>query len=342
MAGQQKPSLMPTFPLISVIIVYWNSAEHLPHCLECLSLQSFRDFEVIIIDNGSFDEGTKDVKQKYPNLDLRIERFNSNLGFAFANNQGADLAHGRWLALLNADAFPKPDWLEQLIHAAEANPEFAFFASRQIQASAPELLDGAGDSYHISGLGWRRYYNLSSENHALQAEEVFSPCGAAAFYSRDDFLQAGGFDEDYFSYFEDVDLGFRLRLSGKKCLYIPQAIVEHVGSTSTGKKSSFSVYYGYRNLIWTFAKNMPSALFLSYMPLHVGMILFFTLYLTARNQGNAIWRAIFDAISGLPKIYAKRQIIQQSRKVGLKDLIQIMSTGLLEPYFEFIKRNGRK
>jgi len=87
---------------------------------------------------------------------------------------------------------------------------------------------------------------------------------------------------------------------------------------------------------------MPSALFLSYMPLHVGMILFFTLYLTARNQGNAIWRAIFDAISGLPKIYAKRQIIQQSRKVGLKDLMQIMSTGLLEPYFEFIKRNGRK
>jgi len=333
---------MPKLPLVSVIIVYWNNAEHLPHCLECLSLQTFRDFEVILVDNGSLDAGTSHLEQKYPELDLQVERLSSNLGFAAANNRGAHMARGKWLALLNTDAFPKPDWLEQLLRVAEKNHEFVCFASRQLQANAPELLDGTGDAYHISGLGWRRHYNQVSQNYALQEEEVFSPCGAAAFYSRDDFLEAGGFDEDFFSYFEDVDLGFRLRLGGKKCLYIPQAVVQHVGSASTGKRSHFSVYYGYRNLIWTFAKNMPGYLFWVYLPLHVGTILFFTLYLTLRNQGNAIWRAIFDSILGYPKAFRKRRIIQQNRKLKPRDLMHIISTGLLEPYVEFLKRNGRK
>ena len=333
---------MPTSPLISVIIVSWNSAEHLPRCLESLLRQTFQRFEIILIDNGSVDRGTDGLEEKYPKLDLRLERLAANVGFAASNNIGARRARGTWLALLNADAFPEPDWLENLLQAAETNQEFSFFASRQLQANAPELLDGAGDAYHISGLGWRRYYNLPSETYGRQEEEVFSPCGAAALYLRDDFLQAGGFDEDYFSYFEDIDLGFRLRLHGKKCLYVPQAVVQHVGSASTKKKSSFSVYYGYRNMMWTFAKDMPGVLFWLYLPVHVGTILFFILYLTLRDQNSVIWRAVFDALSGMPRIAAKRRIVQQNRKVRPQELKYIISTGLLEPYLEFIKRNGRK
>ena len=333
---------MQPIPLVSIVVVYWNSAEHLPRCLECLTRQTFQDFEVILIDNGSFDKEIDALQQKYSTLGLRVEHLASNLGFAKANNIGAHLARGNWLALLNTDAFPKPDWLENLLYAAEKNPEFGFFASRQIQANAPEWLDGAGDAYHISGLGWRRCYNLRSDNHALEAKEVFSSCGAAALYAREDFLQAGGFDEDYFSYFEDIDLGFRLRLNGKKCLYIPDAVVQHVGSASTGKRSGFSVYYGYRNMIWTFAKDMPGGLFWLFLPVHVGTILFFILYLTLRAQGSMIWRAVFDAVSGLPKTLKKRRIIQQNRKVRPQELTYILSTGLLEPYLEFIKRNGRK
>lgn len=333
---------MPALPLVSVIIVSWNSAKHLSQCLDSLSLQTIQDFEIILIDNGSSDGGTDGLQQKYPKLDLRLERLTSNVGFAAANNMGADWARGRWLALLNTDAFPEPDWLEKLLQAAATHEEFSFFASRQLQANAPELLDGAGDSYHISGLGWRRYYNLRSENHALQAEEVFSPCGAAALYLREDFLQAGGFDQDYFSYFEDVDLGFRLRLNGKKCLYVPQAVVRHVGSASTEKKSNFSVYYGYKNMIWTFVKDMPGVLFWLYLPIHVGTILFFILYLTLRDHSSVIWRAVLDAVSGLPKVLTKRRSIQHNRKIKPQELTYIMSTGLLEPYLEFIKRNGRK
>ena len=328
---------MPRAPFISIILVTWNSKAHLPRCLSALSKQTLQDFEIVLVDNGSDDDALDALHEKYPSLDLHIHRLSSNLGFAVANNIGARLARGKWLALLNADAFPEPDWLERLAEAAEVHPH-AFFASRQIQEQAPELLDGAGDSYHISGLGWRRYHHKPAVNYGLQQEEVFSPCAAAAFYLRDDFLQAGGFDEDYFSYFEDVDLGFRLRLSGKKCLYIPEAVVLHVGSASTGKRSDFSVYYGYRNLIWTFIKNMPAPLVWLFLPLHVATLLFSALYLSLRGQGPAIFKAIFDAIRGLPIVLRKRKDIQKNIKIRPRDLLTVMSTGAFAPCQEFIKR----
>src|SRR6185295_12651217 len=115
LAGQKRTSLMPTPPLISIIIVSWNSAKHLPRSLDCLSRQTFQDFEIILVDNGSLDGGTNDLEQQYPQLALRIERLSSNEGFALANNRGARMARGKWLSLLNADAFPEPNWLESLL-----------------------------------------------------------------------------------------------------------------------------------------------------------------------------------------------------------------------------------
>jgi GT2 family glycosyltransferase len=328
-------------PEISIIIPTWNSIRLLQHCLGCLAEQIFQNFEIIIIDNASSDASIENLDEKWPTLMFQIKKLSSNLGYAVANNMGARLAHGKWLALLNADAFPEPDWLEKLLHAAEENPEYKIFASRQIQANAPELLDGAGDAYHITGLAWRQDYNQSSKDHGHQMGEVFSACPTAALYSREVFLSVGGFDEDYFSYFEDVDLGFRLRLSGEKCLYVPEAVVHHVGSASTGKRSDFSVYYGYRNMIWTFVKNMPFPLFWLFLPLHIGTLLFFVIYLTLRGQGKVIGKAIFDAMRGLPKMLKKRQEIQRNRKITSRELLRVMSIGLLEPYREFMQRNRK-
>ena len=325
--------------LISILIVSYNSVTTLPRCLAGLSRQTFKGFEIILLDNGSADGSMDNLATNWAQLNMRIERLPTNLGFAVANNIGSRLAHGKWLALLNADAFPEPDWLEQLLRAADHNPEFTFFASRQIQANTPELLDGTGDSYHVSGLAWRQNYNRPASKYGIQSCEVFSVCAAAALYSLDDFIKVGGFDEDYFSYFEDVDLSFRLRLSGKKCLYIPEAVVQHVGSASTGKRSDYSVYYGYRNLIWTFIKNMPAPLFWLFLPLHIGTLFFFVIYLTIRGQGQVIIKAIFDAMRGLPIALRKRKIIQKNVKIRAGDLLKVMSTGILEPYQEYIKRN---
>ncbi|MBI5825774.1 MAG: glycosyltransferase family 2 protein [Chloroflexi bacterium] len=329
-------------PLISIIVLCWNSAAHLPQCLNTLTSQSYKDFEVIVIDNNSLDGSIENLVQLWPALNLKLERLNENKGFATANNIGVKFARGKWIALLNADAFPEPEWLEKLLRAAERNPEYSAFSSRQIQNNAPHLLDGAGDAYHISGLAWRNGYKLSAKEYGLEGREVFSPCAAAALYSREEFLKVGGFDEDYFSYFEDVDLGFRLRLGGAKCLYVPEAIVSHVGSASTGQRSDFSVYYGYRNLIWTFVKNMPFPWLWLFLPLHIITILFFSIYLTVRGQGRAIWRAIFDALRGLPKMMRKRKAIQKNIKIKPRDLLNVMSTGLFEPYQEFMQRNKKQ
>jgi GT2 family glycosyltransferase len=265
-----------------------------------------------------------------------------NLGFAAANNIGARLARGKWIALLNADAFPEPDWLENLLYAAKRNPQYTAFSSRQVQYHARHLLDGAGDVYHASGLAWRNDYNMPADTYGLTQREIFSPCAAAALYSREEFLKTGGFDEDYFSYFEDVDLGFRLRLNGAKCLYVPDAIVHHVGSASTGKRSDFSVYYGYRNMIWTFVKDMPSPYFWLFLPLHISVLLFFSMYLSLRGQSRVIWKAIFDAVRGLPKVLEKRRTIQKNIKIAPGEILKVMSLGLFEPYREFLSRNRNR
>ena len=327
-------------PVVSVVIVAWNSSAHLRVCFQSLKKQAFTDFEVVVVDNGSTDNSIEYIKDF--GLRFKIERLNKNEGFSTANNIGARLANGKWIVLLNADAFPEPDWLENLLAAAETHPEYSFYSSRQIQANKTELLDGAGDVYNVSGLAWRRYYNFPSSKFGHQTEEVFSACGAAALYLREDFSNVGGFDEDYFSYFEDVDLGFRLRLTGKKCLYVPEAVVHHVGSASTGKRSDFSVYYGYRNMIWTFFKNMPSPLIWFFLPVHIVTLMFFVVYLSFRGQGKVILRAIRDALQGLPGVLEKRKAIQKSKRIGPAELLKVMSTGLLEPYREFMFRNRTK
>lgn len=330
-------------PIVSIIIVSWNSERHLPICLRALAGQSCSDFNIIVLDNNSTDDSLKHIdSHQTGDAPLTIKKLEQNLGFAVANNIGARMVNGQWIVLLNADAFPEPNWLENLLKAAEQNPEYSAFSSRQIQFNAPHLLDGAGDVYHVSGLAWRNSYNLLVEAHGLEQKEIFSPCAAAALYSREEFLKVGGFDEDYFSYFEDVDLGFRLRLNGAKCLYVPDAVVHHVGSASTGKRSDFSVYYGYRNMIWTFVKNMPSPYIWIFLPLHIVTILFFTIYLTGRGQGSAIWRAVFDAFVGLPKMLKKREDIQNNIQIKPQDLLRVMSTGLIEPFHEFVKRNRVK
>lgn len=318
-------------PGISVIIVTWNGTDVLPRCLASLAAQTFHGFEVIVVDNGSTDDSVTDLSVHFPTLNLRVERLVSNRGFAAANNIGARLARGEWLALLNQDAFPQADWLERLIEATRRHREPAFFASRLVQANDPARLDGAGDVYHVSGLAWRRHHD-DTIDVALKEEEVFSACAAAALYPREAFLRLGGFDEDFFSYHEDVDLGFRLRLQGFRCWYIPDAIVFHVGASSHSPRHDFVIYHGHRNLVWTFVKNMPTSLFWLYLPSHLIANLVYVVYYSLQGHGRAIWRAKVDALRGLGKAMRKRKEIQRTRTACASDLSRWMNHRWLEYY----------
>jgi GT2 family glycosyltransferase len=207
------------------------------------------------------------------------------------------------------------------MRAARSNPGFDMFASKLINALDTSLLDGAGDVYHMSGLAWRHGHGRPPPEAGDVEREVFSPCAAAALYRRSALLKVGGFDEAYFCYVEDTDLGFRLRLAGHRCLYVPTSAAHHIGTaTSGGRRSDFSVYHGHRNLVWSFVKNMPGALFWLLLPMHLLLNLVEMAVVASRGQGRVILRAKKDAVLGLPRVWQSRRQIQAARVASLRDI----------------------
>jgi GT2 family glycosyltransferase len=313
---------MNNTPLVSIIIVNWNGGKYIEKCLESVFAQTFKNFEVILVDNGSTDNSSEKILKQWP--DIRFIGFEKNMGFAVANNIAIDNAKGEWLALLNTDAFPEPDWLEKLYEATLKYRDLFFFTSCQIQASAPYKLDGTGDEYNIGGIAWRRQSGESIEQASQTVDEVFSACGAAAFYPREAFLKVGGFDSDFFSYLEDVDLSFRLRLLGYRCLYIPQAKVLHVGSASLGKASEFAIYHSQRNMIWVFLKNMPFPYIVKYLPVHIVMNLGYGFFYGLCCCFCISLKAMKDALLGIPSVLSKRKELQSNLQIDPQEVIRLI------------------
>ena len=256
--------------------------------------------------------------QKLPALDKRfhIMELGENTGFAYANNLAAKSAKSPWLALLNPDAFARENWLEELLKAAQKGLNISMVGSTQYLALADKpTLDGVGDCYHFTGIAYRAGYG----KHIRPPKDglVFGPCAAAALYHREKFLQLGGFDERFFCYHEDVDLAFRMQLTGADCLQSSKAIVDHISSGTSNKVSGFAVYHGTRNRIWTFFKNMPLVLFILFLPFHIVANLAYLVWAIFRKgRFRPTLRGIFDAIKGLPKIWKSRKHIQKSRIVS--------------------------
>jgi GT2 family glycosyltransferase len=313
---------------IAVVVVNWNAGDLLCRCLESLTEQTLPAWKVIVVDNASTDSSLLDAERRFH--EVEIIRATSNLGFAAANNLAIRSIQGaRWVALLNPDAFPEPDWLEQLMRAATEYSNYSFFACRILSAQDPAIIDAAGDAYHISGLVWKIGHRRSAMDLYTEPAEVFSPCAAAALYRRDALEQVGGFDEDFFCYVEDIDLGFRLRLAGHRCLYVPKAVAQHVGSASSGVDSDFTLFHGQRNMVWTFVKNMPGALFFIYMPLHIALNVIWIMKSLRRGRSRIVMRAKWSALAGLGKMWRKRRFVQSARKISANDLRGLLTGGLI-------------
>jgi GT2 family glycosyltransferase len=312
------------WPKVTVVIVNWNGERFLGRCLSAVLAQMVMPHEIILVDNASSDASIEIVRC-YPSV--RVLEQDENLGFARGNNVAieAAAAESEWIALLNPDAFPNPRWLEALLSAAHDYAAFDVFGSKLVKAADPAVLDGVGDAYHMSGRVWRVGHGEPVSSFSQQACEVFSPCAAAALYRRQALVDVGGFDEDFFCYVEDVDLGFRLRLAGHKALYVPDAVVHHVGSGTTGgQHSDFAVYHGHRNLVWTFMKNMPGILFWLLLLLHAAMNLVAVAVFTLRGQGWVILRAKWDAVKGLPTMWHKRKLVQSTRIATVREIWRVL------------------
>ncbi|MBW8305974.1 MAG: glycosyltransferase family 2 protein [Thiobacillus sp.] len=313
--------------MTTVIIVNWNGEVFLERCLAALMAQTVKPHEIILVDNASSDRSLEIVR-RFPTV--KVLALGQNTGFARGNNLAiaAASSESEWIVLLNPDAFPEPRWLEELLAAARRNPGFDVFGSKLEVAADPGVLDGAGDVYHVSGLVWRMGHGAPVASFAAQAREVFSPCAAAAMYRRSALLEVGGFDEDYFCYVEDVDLGFRLRLAGYRCLYVPLSVAHHVGSGTTGgQHSDFAVYHGHRNLVWTYVKDMPGMLFWVFLPLHLAMNLVALVVFTVRGQGRVMFRAKRDALMGIPRMWRKRRQVQSKRVVSWRAILRVLEKG---------------
>lgn len=310
-------------PRVAVVVVNWNGGALLARCLAALAAQHRRADRVLVIDNASTDASAEGLERVYPGVEvLRQPR---NLGYAAANNAGARVAADcDWLALVNPDAFPEPGWLAALLAAAARHPDVAALGSRLLQAAHPERLDGVGDAYHLSGLVWREGRGRRAAGAYLEERDIFSPCAAAALYRRDLFVALGGFDEDYFCCVEDVDLGFRLRLAGHRCRYVPDAVAHHQGGALTGVRSDFAVYHGHRNLEWTFVKNVPGGWFWVLLPLHLAASLAACAAFACLGQGHVAWRAKRDAWRARRIAWRKRTAIQAQRTAHAPDVLRAM------------------
>lgn len=326
-------------PLVSVIVVNWNGAAVLNRCLIALQQQRFRDFEVILVDNGSTDDSISRVEVDFPTI--HVVRLEGNVGFASANNLGAEHARGQWLALLNNDAFPEPMWLQALVAATERYPSYSGFASLQLQDCSEDRIDGAGDTYHCWGVSWRAGVGEPLNEQWQVERDIFAPCAAAAMYRREEFLAAGGFDSNFFCYFEDVDLGFRMNMRGGKFRFIPQARVVHVGSATSGLNSAFARYHGHRNLVWTFLKNMPAPLLLICLPGHVILNIAALILFAAKGEGATVLRAKLDAFSKIAWVLRDRVRTQRSRTIPIMELWKRMDHGLLGLLRHYLLRASR-
>ena len=327
---------------VAAIIVNANGGEHLDRALTSLERQTVRPHRIIVVDNASTDGSADGIERRHRGVE--VVRSPENLGFAAGNNLAAYAADDcDWIALVNPDAFPEPRWLETLLAAAAAHPEYAFFGSRLVSATNASVLDGTGDVFHVSGMAWRRDHG--SRVVARANEEIFSPCAAAALYRRDAFLEVGGFDERFFCYFEDTDLAFRLRLAGYRCLYVDDAVCLHVGSASSGRTSDFTIYHSYRNQVWTFVKNMPATLLVLYVFQHVLVNLLTLAAYTVQGQGRVVLLAKWDALRALPEVLRERRAIQRARRVGARDLLRLMARGpggFARTFFQRFDVRGRR
>jgi GT2 family glycosyltransferase len=309
-------------PLISVIILNYDGRRWLPACLDALAAQrDAPEFETLVVDNGSHDDSISFVRTAYPRV--RVVDNGGNLGFAGGNNAGARQARGEWLAFLNNDTVADPRWLAELWMAHLAHPAFDLITSRLVFLHDPAIVDSAGDGYLRAGGAFKHGHGADAASFA-SPREVFGACGGAFLIARAAFDALGGFDDRFFMVYEDVDLSYRARLRGMRVWYAAGAVVRHAGSGSLGTRSAAAVYYGQRNLEWTWIKNTPARLLAATALAHAVYSLAGVFHYVRLGLGVPAIRGKLAALARLPAVLGDRARVQAGRTASAADLEPLM------------------
>lgn len=309
-------------PAISVVILNYNGRSWLAACLDALANQrAAPPFETLVIDNCSVDDSVNFLRTHYPRV--QVVETGRNLGFAAGNNAGVRKAHSEWLVFLNNDTVPEPDWMNRLWDAQQEHAECALITSRLVFMDDPSIVDSAGDGYVRAGGAFKHGHGAPAASFAA-SREVFGACGGAFMIRRDVFEVLGGFDERFFMVYEDVDLSYRARLRGLRVWYAAEAIVRHAGSGSLGTVSPAAVFYGQRNLEWTWIKNTPSGLLARTAVAHVIYSLAGVAHYLRIGLGGPALRGKWSALRALPQVLGERRRVQSARTASAADLEPLM------------------
>jgi len=314
---------------VSVLIVTYNSTKTITTVLESLKRQSYKDFEVILVDNASTDSttGLVDVFKTASPFPIETIYLEENKGFAGGNNIAFENAHGEYIALLNPDARAEEDWLGELTGNLDKDRNAGICASRVLTWDG-SAVDSAGDIL----LSTLRCFKRESEknNDYRKREYVFSACAAAAIYRREMLDKIGFFDEDFFLQCEDTDLSMRAQVAGWKILYLPSAVVYHKVGHSIGKASSTGIYYSQRNMEFLRMKYLPLSLLIKSLPqMLFGFTADMIYFSIRRKKAGAFFHAKLDALKMARGMLKKRKYIK-------KELLQVDNaymTSLITPLF---------
>ncbi len=323
---------------VSLMVVNWNGKELLQESLQAIRKQVFQDYEVIVVDNGSTDGSVFLLKESFP--EVKIMELDNNHGFAGGNLAGLKLCQGEYIALLNNDALPDPNWLGLLVEVMENSEETGICASR-IMVADTDLLDAAGDGYATAGFGFKRG-NGNPSRSFMKKENVFGASAGAVLYRRSMIEQIGFFDPDFFIVNEDTDLNFRAQLMGWKCVYVPESVVFHKVSMTRKLRSQSQVYYKIRNTDFVLIINMPLMLILRFFPhIILGQLFFVVKYALIRGYWRAVFRAKRDTLKMLPDLLGKRRKIQKMKSVSnayLRSIFQnVFKIKFVKEYFSVVR-----
>ena len=311
-----------SIPSVSLIIVTYNAEEFINDCLLSVYLQSYRDFETIVIDNNSKDRTIEKIRADFPWVKLIESK--ENLGFTGGVNTGYSFARGKYIALLNPDTRVDSKWLENLVSTINSNEEIGICASLMLNWGT-DVIDTAGDGCTRAGKGFKLGHNQSKELHQI-SREVFAACGGAVLYRRKMLDEIGFFDQDFFLLHEDTDISFRAQLAGWKCRYVHDAVVEHRVSASIGNKTPLAVYHSVKNSDVVWLKNMPILLLALTLPEKLLSDIASLIYLGfVHGRKKEYLKAKAFVTKNLPKIINKRKEVQKKRKISNKQILQLLT-----------------
>jgi hypothetical protein len=305
----------PAAARVAVVIPNWNGAHLMRGCLDALRRQSFRDFVVYVVDNGSHDDSRALMAREYP--EVVVVALPVNVGFASGVNAGIRASREPYVVLLNNDTEAAPDWLAELVSYMDAHPEYAYAASKLLDFRQRDVIDCVADGFSLTGIPFKIGAHERDAGQYDQPFELFSACAAASLYRRTLLDDIGLFDDDYFAYIEDVEISLRAQLAGHRGVAVTSARVFHMGSASSGgEPSAFTIRLTARNVWWTIVKCMPAGLLWRVVPLtlaaQVAVVLVTLLggrFPWLRRNLGAFFVGLGQALRGLPGALRKRRSV---------------------------------